>query len=115
MPIPANPTHHGRANASAPLPRRQNRVQGYGLNDASQVSQCRGKVRGGLASFLQESGQVSFCVVESNFGREKTDTLARIGLDQLAHPATQDGANEDVRVEDDHFIEPGSCLCGAPL
>ena len=34
---------------------------------------------------------------------QEADTLARVGVDELPNAPPQDGANKDVRVENDHF------------
>jgi len=42
-------------------------------------------------------------VIKNNFRRKEADTLARVCVEQLPDAASQDGANKDVRVENDHL------------
>jgi hypothetical protein len=73
------------------------------LDDVSQVfERCR-KVGVGLAPFFQEGWQIFLGVIEGNVRCEEADTLTRVGVDELPNASPQDGANKDVRVENDHF------------
>jgi hypothetical protein len=42
-------------------------------------------------------------VIEGNVRREEADTLTRVGVDELPNASPQDGANKDVRIENDHL------------
>ncbi len=82
---------------------RRRKVREYRLDDVSQVfERCR-KVGVGLAPFLQEGRQIFLGVIEGNVRCEEADTLARVGVDELPNASPQDGANKDVRVENDHL------------
>ncbi len=49
-------------------------------------------------------GEVSISrVIEGNVRREEADTLTRVGVDELPNASPQDGANKDVRIENDHL------------
>ena len=63
---------------------------------------CR-KAGMGHAPFFQEWWQIFLGVIESNVRCEEADTLTRVGVDELPNASPQDGANKDVRVENDHF------------
>ncbi len=54
-------------------------------------------------------------IVESNVRRNEAKSLDRIGLKELADPPSQDGANEDVRVENNHLSSSAFCRVGAAL
>jgi hypothetical protein len=78
----------------------------FGSNRLDVVSQvferCR-KAGVGLAPFFQEGRQVFLGVIEGNVRCEEADTLTRLGVDELPNASPQNGANKDVRVENDHF------------
>ena len=42
-------------------------------------------------------------MLEDNVRREEADTLTRVGVDELPNASPQDGANKDVRIENDHL------------
>ena len=42
-------------------------------------------------------------VVEGDVRCEEADTLTRVGVDELPNSSAQDGANKDVRIENDHL------------
>jgi hypothetical protein len=46
---------------------------------------------------------VMVCVIEGNVRREEADTLTSVGVDELSNASPQDGANKDVRIENDHL------------
>ena len=80
-----------------PISFRRNR-----LNNLLQVSKGSGEI-GRLASLSQKRRQIFLDVFESHIRREKPDTLSRVGVQKLPNPMSQDGANENVRVENDHL------------
>ena len=73
------------------------------LDDVSQVFERRRKIGVGLAPFFQEGRQIFLGVNECNVRYEEADTLTRVGVDELPNASPQDGADQDVRVENDHL------------
>lgn len=61
------------------------------------------EVREGLTAFAQQPRQIFLGVIKNNVRREAPNTLGRVGVDQLPNAASQHGANNDVRVENDHL------------
>ena len=57
----------------------------------------------GLSPLFQEGRQVFFGVIEGNVRCEEADTLTSVGVDELPDASPQDGANEDVCIENDHL------------
>jgi hypothetical protein len=73
------------------------------LDDVSQVfERCR-KVVVWLSLLFQEGRQVFLGVIEGNVWCEEADTLTSVGVDELPNASPQDGANKDVRIENDHL------------
>lgn len=52
----------------------------------------------------KEWRQMLFRIVESNVGRKEADALGSPGIEQFADPAPEQGANQDVRIENDHLV-----------
>jgi hypothetical protein len=54
----------------------------------------------GLSPLFQEGRQV---FIEGNVRCEEADTLTSVGVDEPPNASPKDGANKDVRIENDHL------------
>lgn len=79
----------------------------------SQILERFRKVGIGITPFLQKERQIRFGIVKSNVRCEEADTLARIYVDQLPNAASEYGANNYVRVENDHVSGTNACCDAA--
>jgi len=57
----------------------------------------------GLPRFFKREGKYFSASSKATSGAKKADTLPRVGVDELPNASPQDGANKDVRVENDHL------------
>lgn len=64
-----------------------------------------------LATLLQKGWQILLGIRENNAGREKTHALLCVFFDHLPHPFAKDGADENIRIEN----EPLKCRADFPL
>jgi hypothetical protein len=83
------------------------------LNDISQVFERCGNVSVWDSPFLQEEGQIFLGVIEGDVWCIEADALACERVNELPNSAPQNGTDENVRIENDHFIEILSSRAGA--
>jgi len=55
----------------------------------------------GLPRFFKRGGKYFSASSKATSGAK--DTLTRVGVDELPNASPQDGANKDVRIENDHL------------
>ncbi len=65
----------------------------------------RGNVGSRLPPFDQQRRKILFGIGISDIGRIKPNPASRIAFEKLAHAAPQDGANQDVGIQDNHLSE----------
>jgi hypothetical protein len=53
------------------------------------------------------------CVVERDVRREKTNALGRVTLKKISDAAPQDGANQNIGIENKYLNASGFFLAGA--
>src|SRR5579859_823203 len=56
-----------------------------------------------LPPLRDQRGQIFFGVPESSIGSEEAKSAVTVRLDQLSNSPTENGANQDIRVENNHF------------
>jgi len=83
---------------------------GQGLPD-KRPSLARSGVPGSYGRRVDR--QVFLGVVKSDGRRKESHTLAGIGVEEVSHLASQDGTDDDVRVENDHLSSAGRTLLAA--
>src|SRR5262249_4204416 len=62
------------------------------------------------AVLLQQSWKIFLSILKSDFGSKEAKSLSCVRIKELANSPAQDCANEDVRVENNHF-KVGSASC----
>jgi len=59
--------------------------------------------RRGACPVFSRGKQIFLGFIEGNVRCEEADTFARVGVDEMPNASPQEGANKDVRVENDHL------------
>ncbi len=56
-----------------------------------------------VTAFPKQNGQVLLSVFKRHIGYDKANSWRRVGFDEVAHAAAEDGPDQDIHIENNHL------------